>query len=191
MFDRIEKYYRRNHLMNDEDIVRMLYAMRSIWSDFVKFSLMGVAAWFLNQLTVYLWVILVFTTCRVFLGGLHRKSFWGCAVFTAIQIFVVIYLAELCVLHNIDLVWIASASVSIVLIVGSVVSSEKRRCSQKRKQWFKYVTFVIETIWMIVAWAIEENEIVRQGIYLVILLDNFQVIIAKCYENKRKELKRT
>ncbi len=41
MFERIENYYREKQLLKEADIARMIYAIRSIWSDLCKFLLMG------------------------------------------------------------------------------------------------------------------------------------------------------
>ncbi len=191
MFERIENYYRENQLLSENDIAKMMYAIRSIWNDLLKFLFMGLIACILNQFGLYLWVVVAFTSCRVFLGGLHKKSFLGCTVFTAGQIFGIIFLTHLVVRVEMNLMWLAGASTSLVLIIGSVVSSEKRRCTKKKKKWFKSISFVIEIFWVIMAWIQSENEVVQQGIYLAILLDNVQLVIAKYCENKRKELKKT
>lgn len=189
MFRKIENYYRKNQLLSETEIEKMMYAMRSIWSDLCKFLLMGLIARLFNQFRLYLWVIAVFTSCRVFLGGLHKKTFWGCTGVTAIQILVLIYLAQILVYYEVNLVWLSGASTGIVLSVGSVVSSEKRKASDEKIRWFTFVSFGIEIVWMIVAWNHKEI-VIQQGIYLAILLDNLQVVLAKYYENKRKEPKR-
>ena len=189
MFEKIERYYRKNQLLPEAEIEKMMYAIRSIWNDLMKFLIMLGLACMLKELSLYLWVVAVYTSCRVFLGGVHKKTFWGCTVVTMVQIFALIYLAHLVVCYDVDLVRLSGASTGIVLGVGSVVSSEKRKVTEEKKRWFTFVSFGIEVAWMIVAWN-HRKMVIQQGIYLAILLDNLQVVMAKYYENKRKELKR-
>lgn len=68
--------------LGEKEIVLMDYALRSIWNDVSKLAVYTLLALVMGMHKLFFAVCIPYTVVRIFTGGIHMKTYWGCFWFT-------------------------------------------------------------------------------------------------------------
>lgn len=99
---------------NEKKIIS--YAWLTIRNDFLKLGILALAAYTLGLWNRFILVMTSYTSIRFFIGGIHKKTFVGCLLNTALWIYVALILAEL--FSTLDLKSLISIELCSTLVIG-------------------------------------------------------------------------
>ena len=121
--ERISRYYHENDLLDEERILYMEYALKSIANELIKTVTFAVYFALLNKLKLFLFVGSIFISLRWVSGGIHCKTFWGCFVGSFLTINALVFL-PLLLPEGIDLTIIL-----LIVWAGGVAAWKKVPCT--------------------------------------------------------------
>ena len=165
--------------MYDETEMDLLeYSYKSIRNDLVKLFLLTGIATLTGVLKEFLVTLFTISSIRVFIGGIHKNSFWGCFIFSFIYISLSMGVALLCQKHTVYLFAIMVITMFVPLNVSPVSSNKKKLLDEQRKALRKKHGLTCEIFFIVVAIALR-NPLYRACIYSGVINSNLQLLYIK------------
>lgn len=153
-----------------------LFLFLTFFSEISKFFLIGL--FFLDNIKLYLWTILIFLILRSNNGGLHCKTYWSCFAVSLSYIFLSIRILPLIPTAKILQMFILLMCIVITYHIGPVTSSFRPTPSESVCKRQKNKLFMIIFLFLITLYILPENPYITTG-YWVIILNTCQLLLAK------------
>lgn len=171
----IADYYRKKELLDEETVQKMEYTLKAIYNELSKllifillFSLVGKS---INFLSCYI----AFVSLRLFAGGIHCKTYWGCFSFSLISFLFFIYI-PVCMNINIHVLRMISYILCVLPALFSPVLPSFRRIKKERTKLLLKITAVLVTlIWTSLSYVIDSEYSV--SILIALSTANLQLLI--------------
>ena len=145
--------------MDENDIPLIKYAIRSIWNDISKLILYSLIALLTSTWGLFLAVCVPYISVRVFMGGMHMKTYWVCFFFTGTTLIFMMILSVLLYDNLTNLFYVTVISLVMILVIGPVVSINKKRVSKCKRYIFSGITLIIEIVFMVIAFRGVRNPV--------------------------------
>ena len=168
---------------NDYSVIqceKMSYAITVVLSEVEKMTAFLIVSILLDAANIFLLSVIVVLSLRVTMGGMHRKTFWGCFLFSLCFFLSVIVLSK-----NIALEWdvvnviMYGSYLVIVVFQAPLPSATRPKLSLKRRKKLKLYSFCVVTGWMFVTVLLHGNFIWRNCIEWTLLLHILEIYIVK------------
>lgn len=171
----IADYYRKKELLDEETVQKMEYTLKAIYNELSKllifillFSLVGKS---INFLSCYI----AFVSLRLFAGGIHCKTYWGCFSFSLISFLFFIFI-PVCMNINIHVLRMISYILCVLPALFSPVLPSFRRIKKERTKLLLKITAVLVTlIWTSLSYVIDSEYSV--SILIALSTANLQLLI--------------
>lgn len=177
-------FYRESGIFDEDQLQLISYAVKSIINDVSKLMILLSIAVLTDTVILFFVVLIPFVTVRMFLGGIHMKSYWKCFGVTVGIMFSIMFFSFCCKNNTFILLGLSVISMIGMTIVGPRVSMKKRVMSERRRNTFRTVGVMLEMIYIMIALMGIKNPMYQAGIYLTLLISNMQILILARKEKK-------
>ena len=177
-------FYRDSGIFDEEQLELISYAAKSIVNDISKLMILFGFAVFTDTVVLFLMVMVPFITVRIFCGGIHMKTYWGCFLATMGMIVLGMIGAYGCKEYVDLLKVISGCSILILVGCGPQVSNNKRMMTEKRRRLFERIGVVIQIVFIVSSCILPIKSIYQAGVLIALLINNLQILIL--YSRKEK-----
>lgn len=133
-----------------------------LWlSDIIKLTLILSAAYFLGVIKLTIVFIICYSLLRVFAGGSHAKTFWGCLITNSVIIFGSVYLSLIPLpINPVVLVMLVMPFCSLTLYLYAPADHENKPIvSKKQRKRLKISAYIVLFIEYLISISIPENTV--------------------------------
>jgi len=143
---------------NSLEFRRMVFGIEVIISELSKFTMYGIIFALLGRFWEYVFAVAVLAPLRVYMGGYHAKTYWGCFAATLSTFFIVLYLPELFTLNIIAIVGITIVGLGAICWLAPVDTANIPIRDLKVRRRSKIRAFVVFSIWGVVSVLLNFSE---------------------------------
>lgn len=139
----VKEISKTNSQFSDLELKKMEYGLTCLWDEITKLIPYFIIFWLFSIQEYYVVVLIFFCPLRLFTGGYHAKTYWGC-FFISFVIFSLIIVIGKYIAFNI-IILIVSLIISFILICiySPVDNINKRIKSKERRMKLKYFSIII------------------------------------------------
>lgn len=172
----IADYYRKNRLLDEETIQKMEYTIKAIFNELSKLIIFIILFSLLGKQISFLLCYLAFVSLRIFAGGLHCKTYWGCFTFSLISFLMFIYIPDLIDINIRIMQIIAYISCLFPAVFSPVLPSFRNIKSSRKKTILKITAVFVTLLWTSLSYTVISPKY-SISILLALSIANFQLII--------------
>jgi len=174
-------YIENNSKFNKpEELEQIQYAVATILNETFKILILIILFGIIGNLNYFLFSMLILLSIRLFSGGLHAKSLWGCLIWTTLFFTLTSVIAPLIPKLNPYVYYILSILNLAVIIVQAPFPNKKRPIKKKkRKQYLKILAVFFSILWTYILLFKINNSIYLNCGIATILLQASQLIYTK------------
>ncbi len=173
----IATYYRNNKLLPDTTIDCMEYTLTAFVNEISKVLMYAIAFGAFGLLLNFLLAYIVFVSVRLFAGGVHCKTYWGCAIISFLMLGSCVgigFIGEN--LKNLLFVF-SLMSVVFPAFLSPVTPSFRIIKTDKHKMLLRIIAVLISLVWIVVSQVIVKNDVLSLTVLFAVSLVNYQLII--------------
>ena len=171
------KFLQKNKTFSDDEIAIMEYALVSIRNDITKLLMMGFLAYICGVWHEFLFFTTSMTAVRIFLGGMHSNTFWGCffqsLFWTSVGVLLSIVTGSYWMISGTA----AVLSLGIVVALGPVSSDKRKQLSIKERKKLKRVVIIIEACIIAASLLFIRKPVYTSCLCYGVLIDNLQRMV--------------
>ncbi len=157
-------------------IAQLRYFFLTIASELSKLILIGL--FFTDNISLYIWAILIFHVVRSNTGGIHCKTYWGCFLVSLTYMLLSIRILPLLEVSKFVQMLTLLFCIVITYNIGPITSIFHLALSDTTIRKLKIKLFYIIFIYLLIAYIIPQNLYIDIG-YWVIILNTLQLAAAK------------
>lgn len=139
----VNKISDTNPQFSDLELKKIAYGLECIFDDITKIIPYFIVFWIFSLHKYYLIVLLFFCPIRLFTGGYHAKTYWGCFFVTFITFCVIIFMGKYILINKFILIALLFISFILVCIFAPVDNVNKRIKSEQWRMKVKYISMAI------------------------------------------------
>ncbi len=163
----VKKISKTNPEFSSLELKKMEYGLVCIFSEITKIIPYFIIFWFFSLQEYYIVAILFFCPIRLFSGGYHAKTYWGC-FFISFAIFAaIIILGKYGSFNIIILVLSLIISFILICIFAPVDNINKRIKSKERRLKLKYSSIVITFFLIVLCYFLPHRFLITAVISIV------------------------
>ena len=132
---------------NYEQCERMKYALKVLLNEGEKVLLLGIIFAMLGEYKAFLFSLCVVLSIRVTMGGMHRRTFWGCFFFSFGFFLSVIIMGRYFSISKGILVGLYIVYVIYILLRAPIPSKVRPIASEARRKKLKGYSILVISIW--------------------------------------------
>jgi len=132
-----------NPQFTEIELKKMEYGLICAFSDVTKFVTYFVIFYFLKLQLYFIVAAIFLSSIRLFLGGYHAETYWGCFSLSFTIYLVIILLGKYIVYNSIIVMMLVIISITLVFLFAPVDNINKRIKSEKRRKKLKYYSIII------------------------------------------------
>lgn len=173
----IVKKYKEMGNYSEQEMEVIKYAIKSISNDLTKSVMLFLIAQMTDTIQIFRSVFIPYITIRIFLGGIHMRTYWGCFWVTLGILETIVVLA-----YNLTdcyrcIQLFTCSSLFIVSIIGPMTSNNKKKLTPTKQRVFKEIALLIEILFLGICEWIVKIPACKIAICLSILVNNYQLLI--------------
>lgn len=178
----IADLYRKHELLPSNTIDCMEYSLKAFENEISKFLmytiLFSVFDLFINFLLVYG----VFVSIRLFAGGLHCKTYWGCAVVSLFMLSICVFIGFVN-FENLSVLYIIAIVSSVCPILLSPLTPSFRLIkTDSHKILLKTIAVILTFMWVLFAWLALNDQVLIISVLFTVSLVNYQLVFVKLFK---------
>ncbi len=153
-------------------------------NDFSKILLYLLIGWMVNKVYLVLGFLTVMITLRPVIGGLHRKTYWGCFFYTLVMLVIAFLISKLSVIY---LVYVEYFSLAICLagtVLSPVVSPKKRPQSKAERVRKRIIALFIQSL-LLILYMINRREVYGDGLLAGLIIEHGQITYISLYQHSK------
>ena len=154
------------------------YVIKVLLSEVEKILLLSIIFVLQGKFNVFLFCFFMIISIRMFMGGTHRKTFWGCFFFSLTFFQLVITLGNRKELAFSMMMLLYFVYIGYIIWYAPIQSEQKPRYGKKKRLRFKIYSFLITSMWFVLAWVCQIR-FVRQCIQWSLLLQMLELLRVK------------
>jgi len=139
----IKKISKTNPEFSDLELKKMEYGLTGILGEISKFIPYYIVFRLLSLQKYYIVVLIFFCPIRLFTGGYHAKTYWGCFFITFVIFSLIIVIGKYILFNTITLILSLIISFILVCIYSPVDNVNKRIKSKEYRMKLKYFSIII------------------------------------------------
>lgn len=165
----IKAYLHNRYHYTDYQLQQLQWLFITLFAEISKLLLLFLYFYCFNQITFYLWALVIFWIMRFNGGGLHCKTYWGCFLFSSLYMICAIQ-----VLPNIPFTTVTYALFLIIcmgisIVIGPVPSKLKKHLSDEKLSCYKINLFQIELLYCILMIILPESQYMIVGFWIIMI----------------------
>ncbi|MDF2505986.1 accessory gene regulator B family protein [Clostridium sp.] len=153
----VKKISESNPEFSDLDLKKMEYGLICAFDEITKFIPYFIIFWIFSLQKYYIVTLIFFCPIRLFSGGYHAKTYWGCFFISFIVFFIIIISGKYLVINSALILSLLIISFIAICIFSPVDNINKRIKSKERKMKLKYYSILIILILIIACYFIPNN----------------------------------
>ncbi len=178
LIDRLEKYFRDEFNLSEIDGIKLKYSLELIINEVSKFFILLVMFSILGKRNDFIYSALSLFIIRLFTGGLHFKTYYGCLIFSAFFFCTSIFL-KTCIFLNFETAIILFVFSLLITIVFAPISGKSRPdYPYKKKLQFKLSGIMLILVHFLIYFSAHKNPYLVNSVW-VITLQSIQLLLAK------------
>lgn len=160
----VKKIAESNPGYSELDLKKIEYGLTCFFDEITKFVPYFIIFWILSFQEYYVVALLFFCPIRLFSGGYHAKTYWGCFFISLIVFLMIIVCGKYLIINNIILVLSLIISLIFILIFSPVDNINKRIKSEERRKMLKSYSIVITFILIILCYFIPDKYLITASV---------------------------
>lgn len=153
----VKKISKSNPEFSDLELKKMEYGLICFFDEITKFIPYFIIFWIFSLQKYYIIAIIFFCPIRLFSGGYHAKTYWGCFFISFVIFSMIIICGKYLVINNLIVISLLIISFILICIFSPVDNINKRIKSNKRRIKLKYFSIIITLLLIIVCYFISNN----------------------------------
>jgi len=138
----VENIAETNSQFTDLELKKMEYGLTCFFDEVTKIVLYFIIFYLFSLQQYYVVVFVFFCPIRLFSGGFHAKTYWGCFFITFVILCVIIIIGKYITINILTSRLVLIISVLFVYIFSPVDNINKRIKSKERRKKLKYFSVV-------------------------------------------------
>jgi accessory gene regulator B len=139
----VKKISATNPQFTELELKKMEYGLVCAFSDGTKFVAYFVLFYLLNLQQYFIVSALFFCSIRIFVGGYHADTYFGCLIMSFATFLAIILLGEYFVNNPLQILVLLILSIALVIAFAPVDNINKRIKSKERRKNLKYCSIII------------------------------------------------
>lgn len=176
IMEQLKKHLKDTYHLSSYQIAQIFFLFKTIASEISKILIMGFL--FHNQLSLYLFALLILLFLRSAMGGLHFYTYVGCLSASTFYLWLAVYILPQIALAK--YLQLAALLLCILLCnrIGPIISKYRPDvCKERFEQCKKFITRFL-FLYALILYIIPENKYLSVGFW-VIILHSLQLAVAK------------
>ena len=132
-----------NPQFSELQLKKMEYGLNSIFGEITKLLIFIMFFYLFYGEKYFLISFIFFSPIRLFSGGYHAKTYWGCFIFTLLFFVLLIFLGKHLLHNNVISILLIILDISLICIFSPVDNKNKPIKSKKRKLELHYLSIFI------------------------------------------------
>lgn len=150
----VKKISEYNPEFSDLDLKKMEYGLTCFYDEITKFIPYFIIFWIFSLQKYYIVALIFFCPIRLFSGGYHAKTYWGCFFISFIVFFMIIICGKYLIINSMIILLLLIVSLIFILIFSPVDNVNKRIKSEERRIKLKRYSILIIFILIIACYFI-------------------------------------
>ncbi|OAA91033.1 accessory gene regulator B family protein [Clostridium coskatii] len=150
----VKKVSETNPQFSDLELKKMEYGLLCIFDEITKIIPYFIIFWLLSLQKYYIVILIFFCPIRLFSGGYHAKTYWGCFFISFIIFLGMIIIGKYISFNSIILIPLLIISFILVCIFAPVDNVNKRIKSKERRRKLKYISIIITFLLIVLCYFI-------------------------------------
>lgn len=173
---KIKELLKDNYHLSNYQIAQLVFLLKTLFSEFSKMLIIGIL--FYNNLSFYLFALLVMLCLRCLTGGLHFYTYLGCLAASALYLWLaIVLLPNLIMPINVQLLALLT-SLLICYSCSPIPSKYRPTYPASLIQKCRMIVCTFIFIYTLALYIIPENAYMSVGFW-VIILHSLQLFVAK------------
>ena len=175
----IANYYRKNSLLDLQTIECMEYTVKAILNELSKVLIYSIIFGALQMLSLFFACYITFVSIRLFAGGIHCKSYWGCFLLSFLLIGGCIYWSQFAHTSLKILLILSLTSCMFPLLLSPVTPSFRIIKKAQQRKFLRILALATSLLWMLIAKVVTKDYHTAACILCTIIVANYQLIVPK------------
>lgn len=171
----IADYYRKKELLDETTIQKMEYTLEAVYNELSKLVIFMLLFSLVGKFTVFLLCYIAFVSLRIFAGGIHCKTYWGCFSFSLISFLFFIYLPVISDVSIHILRAITFFSCILPALFSPVLPSFRGIKNSRTKLILKITAVLVTLIWTSLSYTVDP--VYSVSILIALSTANLQLVI--------------
>ncbi|MFL0194501.1 accessory gene regulator B family protein [Clostridium sp. WILCCON 0269] len=153
----VKKISETNPEFSDLELKKIAYGLECILDEITKIIPYFIIFWLFSLQQYYIVILIFFCPIRLFTGGYHAKTYWGCFFITFITFLVMIVMGKYILINTIISIVLLIISFIFVCIFSPVDNVNKRIKSKQWRMKLKYISIIITFCLSIVCYLLPDR----------------------------------
>ncbi|MCI1945232.1 accessory gene regulator B family protein [Clostridium luticellarii] len=145
----VKKISESNPEFSELELKKMEYGLVCTFDEITKLIPYFIIFWIFSLQNYYIIALLFFCPIRLFSGGYHAKTYWGCFFISFIVFYIIVTAGKYIILNNISVTFLLGISFTLICIFSPVDNINKKIKSEHRRKQLKYYS-ILTTISLII-----------------------------------------
>ena len=146
----VKKISESNPEYSELDLKKMEYGLTCFFDEVTKFIPYFIIFWIFSLQKYYVIALIFFCPIRLFSGGYHAKTYWGCFFISFFVFWIIVISGKYSIINSIVVISLLIISFILICIFSPVDNINKRIKSEKRRKNLKYSSILI-TLFLVIA----------------------------------------
>jgi|GEM_PF-1198182 len=138
----VKKISETNSKFTELELKKMEYGLTCFFDEVTKIIPYYIIFYLFSLQQYYVVVFVFFCPIRLFSGGFHAKTYWGCFFISFVTICVIILIGKYITMYIVTSILVLIISVLLIYIFSPVDNINKRIKSKERRKKLKYCSVV-------------------------------------------------
>ncbi|OAA93698.1 accessory gene regulator B family protein [Clostridium coskatii] len=148
----VKKISETNPQFSDLELKKMEYGLLCIFDEITKIIPYFIIFWLFSLQQYYVVILIFFCPIRIFSGGYHAKTYWGCFFISFIAFLSIIIVGKYVSFNTYILLMLQFISFVLICIFSPVDNINKRIKSKERRMKLKYASIIITSFLIILSY---------------------------------------
>ncbi|WP_123053551.1 accessory gene regulator B family protein [Clostridium sp. JN-1] len=153
----VKKISESNPEFSELQLKKMEYGLICTFDEVTKLVPYFIIFWILSLQNYYAVALIFFCPIRLFSGGYHAKTYWGCFFMSFFVFCIIVFIGKYLIISHTILLLLLAASFILICIFSPVDNINKKIKSEKRRKQLKHYSILIALSLIIVCYFISDK----------------------------------
>lgn len=178
LVDKLEKYFKDEFNLSEIDGIKLRYSLELVIGEVSKFLILLSIFSVLGRRNDFIYSALSLLIIRLFMGGLHFDTYYGCLLFSSFFFYISIFLKNSISLSFKSVIVLFVFSLLTTVIFTPICGKSRPDYSYKKKLQFKLISTLLIFVHFLIYFFTHKNPYLINSVW-VIALQSFQILLAK------------
>lgn len=175
----IANYYRKHELLPDDTISCLEYTLKALLNELSKVLIYCCFFAFFKLLDAFLLSYLAFVSIRLFAGGVHCKTYWGCFFLSFLFMGGCVVSPLIFQIDHMVLCLTAIVSCVFPLLLSPMTPTFRVIKDGKKRVLLKVLAVVVSVAWIVTTCFMPYRDEIVSTILWTVSVANYQLIVPK------------